>query len=112
MQELIDRLTEKAGISAEQAAKSIETIKDFVKEKFPMLGGAVDNMFASHSPAAEAPKAEEKKAESIMDKISDVIPGQTGEKVEEFTKNAAHKAEEVFDNVKDKISGLFGDDKK
>ena len=115
MQELINRLTQKAGISAEQATKSLETIKDFVKEKFPMLGGAVDNMFAA-SPesvaAAAAPKAEAKKEESVMDKISDVIPGQAGEKVEEFAKNAAHKAEEVFDNVKDKLSGMFGGDKK
>ncbi len=47
MQELIDRLMQNAGLSAEQAAKALETIKDFVKEKFPMLGGAVDNMFAS-----------------------------------------------------------------
>ena len=111
MQELINRLTEKAGISADQAAKSLETIKDFVKEKFPMLGGAVDNMFASapqSSTTVTAPKAEE----SVMDKISDVIPSQTGEKVEEFTKNAAHKAEEVFDSVKDKINGMFGGDKK
>ena len=111
MQELINRLTEKAGISADQASKSLETIKDFVKEKFPMLGGAVDNMFASapqSSTTVTAPKAEE----SVMDKISDVIPSQTGEKVEEFTKNAAHKAEEVFDSVKDKINGMFGGDKK
>ena len=115
MQELINRLTEKAGISAEQATKSIETIKDFVKEKFPMLDGAVDNMFASASPAAAAapiPQTEAKKDESVMDKISDVIPGETGEKVEEFAKNAAHKAEQVFDNVKDKLSGLFSGDKK
>lgn len=47
MQDLINRLTEKAGITTEQAVKSLETIKDFVKEKFPMLGGAVDNMFAT-----------------------------------------------------------------
>ena len=45
MQELIKLLTEKAGITEEQAAKSIETIKDFVKEKFPMMAGAVDNLF-------------------------------------------------------------------
>lgn len=115
MQELINRLTEKAGISEAQATKSLETIKDFVKEKFPMLGGAVDNMFAAtpeNVAAAAAPKAEAKKEESVMDKISDVIPGQAGEKVEEFAKNAAHKAEEVFDNVKDKLSGMFGGDKK
>jgi nucleoid DNA-binding protein len=49
MQELIDKLVANTGITAEQAAKSIETIKDFVKEKFPMLGGAVDNMFGGNS---------------------------------------------------------------
>ncbi|MGC4101504.1 hypothetical protein [Ferruginibacter sp.] len=113
MQELITRLTEKAGISADQATKSLETIKDFVKEKFPMLAGAVDNMFTpSPEATAAATAATAKKDESMMDKISDVIPGQAGEKVEEFAKNAAHKAEEVFDNVKDKISGMFGNDKK
>jgi hypothetical protein len=115
MQELVNRLTKEAGISNEQAIKSIDTIKNFVKEKFPMLGGAVDNMFAA-SPeatvAATAPVVETKKETGIMDKISDVIPGQAGEKVEEFAKNAAHKAEEVFDNVKEKLSDLFSSDKK
>ncbi|MFN8252205.1 MAG: hypothetical protein U0V75_10010 [Ferruginibacter sp.] len=113
MQELINRLTAEAGISAEQAAKSLETIKNFVKEKFPMLGGAVDNMFAATSEtAAAAAPAAEKKEESIMDKISDVIPGEAGEKIEAFAKNAADKAEDVFDNVKDKLSGMFGGEKK
>ena len=115
MQELINRLTEKAGISADQATKTIDTIKEFVKEKFPMLGGAVDNMFAPQAentatqPTTEAPKEEE---HNMMDKISDVIPGQAGEKVEEFAKNAEHKAEEIFGNLKDKLSGLMGGDKK
>lgn len=113
MQELINRLTAEAGISAEQATKSLETIKNFVKEKFPMLGGAVDNMFAgAPEAAAAAAKPEEKKEESIMDKISDVIPGEAGEKIEAFAKNAAGKAEDAFDNVKDKLSGMFGSDKK
>ena len=118
MQELITRLTEKAGISADQANKAIDTIKDFVKEKFPMLSGAVDNMFAgsadTSTPAATAtattaPKAEE---HTMLDKISDVIPGETGQKIEDFAKNAADKAEDVFDSVKDKLSGMFGGDKK
>lgn len=119
MQELITRLTEKAGISADQASKTIDTIKEFVKEKFPMLSGAVDNMFAGSADSAtttaaaasatEAPKAEE---HSMLDKISDVIPGETGEKIEDFAKKAADKAEDVFDSVKDKLSGMFGGDKK
>lgn len=45
MQELIERLQEKAGITEEQAQKVIESVKDFVKEKFPMLEGAVENIF-------------------------------------------------------------------
>jgi hypothetical protein len=112
MNELITRLTEKAGISADQASKAIDTIKDFVKEKFPMMAGAVDNLFAAEATAATATatvvdSAAPKTSESIMDKISDVIPGETGQKVEDFAKDAAHKAEEVFDSVKEKLSGLF-----
>jgi len=110
MQELITRLTEKAGITPVQASLALDTIKDFVKEKFPMLSGAVDNMFASAATeTAEIPKAAEP---SILDKISDVIPGQAGQKTEDFVKNVAEKAEDVFDSAKDKLSGLFGGDKK
>ena len=111
MQELITKLTEKAGISAEQAGKAIDTIKDFVKEKFPMMAGAVDNLFAESAPAA-APAQAKKEETSIMDKISDVIPGDAGQKVEDFAKNAAHKAEDMFEGAKDKLAGLFGGDKK
>lgn len=107
MQDLINRITQKAGITAEQAASAIDTIKDFVKEKFPMMGGAVDNLLASNSSTSGSPAGS-----NIMDKISDVIPGETGQKVEDFAKNAAEKAEDLFDSAKDKLSGLFGGDKK
>jgi hypothetical protein len=36
-----------AKLDAEQAKKAIETIANFVKERFPMLGGAVDQIFAA-----------------------------------------------------------------
>lgn len=49
MQELIDRLVKEAGLTPEQAQQSIETIANFVKEKFPMLGGAVDQIFSGRS---------------------------------------------------------------
>jgi nucleoid DNA-binding protein len=45
MQELIDKLKTEAGLTDEQAKKVIETIKKFVVEKFPMLEGAVNNVF-------------------------------------------------------------------
>jgi len=49
MNELVQKLTAEAGLTPEQAKKAIETIADFVKEKFPMLGGAVDNIFNAGS---------------------------------------------------------------
>lgn len=47
MQELIEKLKTEAGLTDEQAKKAIETIKKFVVEKYPMLEGAVSNVFGS-----------------------------------------------------------------
>ena len=104
MQELINRLTEKAGISAEQANKVLDTVKDFVKEKFPMMAGAVDNLLGADAETAPgtAPTVTTPTENSgFMDKISDFIPGETGQKVEDFAKGAA-----------DKFGDMFGGDKK
>ncbi len=49
MNDLIERLTKEAGLTPDQAKKAVETIASFVKEKFPMLGGAVDNIFSAGS---------------------------------------------------------------
>lgn len=46
-QEIIERLISQAGLSAEQARKALETIAEFVKEKYPMVSGAIDNLFGS-----------------------------------------------------------------
>ena len=43
--ELVERLKTNAGLSDEQAEKVMETMKDFVVEKYPMLSGAVNNVF-------------------------------------------------------------------
>lgn len=43
--ELVERLKAEAGLSDEQANKVIETIKNFVVDKYPMLSGAVNNLF-------------------------------------------------------------------
>jgi hypothetical protein len=45
--ELIERLKSNAGLNDEQASKVIETIKDFVVDKYPMLSGAVNNIFGN-----------------------------------------------------------------
>ena len=45
--ELIEKLKSQAGLNDEQANKVIETIKDFVVDKYPMLSGAVNNIFGN-----------------------------------------------------------------
>lgn len=47
MQELIEKLKAEAGLTDEQAKKAIEAVKNYVIEKFPMLEGAVGNLFGS-----------------------------------------------------------------
>jgi hypothetical protein len=47
MKELLDKLQSAHGLSTEQAQGVLSTISDWVKEQFPMLGGAVDSLFGS-----------------------------------------------------------------
>ncbi len=47
MNELIQRLVTEAGVTPEQAQKCVDSIANFVKEKFPMMGGAVDQLFSA-----------------------------------------------------------------
>jgi hypothetical protein len=118
LQELIQQLQHNHGLSAEQSQGVVSTVTGFIKEKFPMMKDTIENMLASKpaEPQAQATSetaTEEKKEDhSFLDKISDLIPGQAGEKIETFVKGAAHKAEDVFDAVKEKASGLFSGKKE
>lgn len=49
MQELIKKLQELHGLSIEQSQGVLNTIKDFIKQKFPMVAGAIDNLFSNES---------------------------------------------------------------
>jgi len=49
MQELIQRLMAQ-GLTEAQAQKSIEVVKDFAKEKFPVFAGAIEKMFNKYKP--------------------------------------------------------------
>lgn len=102
MQELIQKIISKTGITADQAEQTIETVKEFIKEKVPMVSGAVDKFFTETAHAAG------ETGSSLLDKISDVIPGDIGEKIEQFAKDNSDKAEDVIDSMKDKLSGLLG----
>ncbi|HMR81591.1 MAG TPA: hypothetical protein PKE30_00565 [Niabella sp.] len=47
MNELVEKLKAEAGLTDEQATKALEAIKNYVVEKFPMLEGAVGNLFGN-----------------------------------------------------------------
>lgn len=106
MEELIQKLQNIHGLSAEQSQGILGTISSYIKEKFPMVGGAIDNLFppgTTPAPGTTAAGAQATAANApsgsgdILDKISDFIPGSTGEKIEEF--------------AKEKLGGIFGGNK-
>lgn len=45
MKELIEKMMNEAGLTEEQARKALVAVRNYVVEKFPMLEGAVDNVF-------------------------------------------------------------------
>ena len=47
MNDLIERLVAEANLTPEQAQKAEEVIANYEKEQFPMIGGAVDQIFKS-----------------------------------------------------------------
>jgi hypothetical protein len=96
MEELIQKLQSLHGLSAEQSHGILQTITGYIKEKFPMVAGAIDNLFQTGAPAtAHAGTAETaREGGGLLDKISDFIPGATGEKIEEL--------------AKEKLGGIFG----
>ena len=53
MKELISRLNQQAGLTDEQAMKAIEVIKQFAKEQFPIMAGAIDKLFDKYNTAGK-----------------------------------------------------------
>ncbi len=101
MQELIEKLQNEHGLDPAKSYGILTTIKDFIKEKFPMMAGSIDGLFPAQSTTATGDTGTTdgpaQKGGSFLDKISDFIPGETGEKAEQF--------------AKDKLGGMFSDNK-
>ncbi len=107
MEELLKKLQTQHGLSADQSQSILNTITGFIKEKFPMVSGAIDNLFQSGTtPSGPGTTPSEVNSpvdstapdsSNIMDKISDIVPGATGQKIEDF--------------AKDNLSSFFGNKK-
>jgi hypothetical protein len=44
MEEVVNRVADRAGISRDQAQKAVETVSNFIKEKAPAIGSQLDNL--------------------------------------------------------------------
>ncbi|MFB6457478.1 hypothetical protein ACE38W_19565 [Chitinophaga sp. Hz27] len=96
MQELIQQLQEKVGLTAEQATQSIDVIKEYVKGKLPpFIAGTVDSWFAGM-----AGKTEEK-GDGIMDKAGDFLD-HAKDTAEDWAEAAKNKVTDFFNKEKDK----------
>lgn len=71
MEELLQRLQDAHGLSLEQSHGILNTITNYIKEKFPMVAGAVDNIFPPGNAASAAQAADStiKDGGSFSDKI-------------------------------------------
>ncbi len=105
MNHLIEELKAKAGLTEEQAVKSIQTLTEFIKSKVPpMMHGMIDSFMASE--------------ESVMDKMKDVA-GTAKENMEHFAKDAGdkmadwgHKAQDAAKDALDKLNNMMKKDDK
>ncbi|MBO9561888.1 MAG: hypothetical protein J7621_03905 [Niastella sp.] len=52
MDELIKKLMAE-GLTEQQAYKTVEIIKNFAKEKFPIFGGAIDKVFDKYAKKSD-----------------------------------------------------------
>jgi len=44
MQELIKNIAANTGISTDKASEVLQTVSEFIKEKYPLLAGTVDSV--------------------------------------------------------------------
>lgn len=44
MHDLVNNIADKTGISADKASEVLQTVSEFVKEKYPLLAGIVDSV--------------------------------------------------------------------
>jgi hypothetical protein len=49
MQELISRISTQVGITEDQSKKVMNVISDFIKEKYPAVGGMMDNLLSQQA---------------------------------------------------------------
>jgi len=49
MQDLVNNIAAKTGISTDKASEVLQTVSEFIKEKYPLLADTVDSVLDSAS---------------------------------------------------------------
>ena len=82
LEELIQKLQNEHGISAEQSHGVINSVTEFIKEKFPMVGGMLDNLLIHQSNSPQGPTGDVNENnntnESTMGKLEDFAKSKLG----------------------------------
>lgn len=113
MKEYINELQEKAGLTAEQAKKAIETIVAKVKSKVPeSFHGSIDSIFGE-----EASETFQQKARSFSDQAEEKIKefrsqakeqiSKLADEAEDIAGEVKDRAEDIVKDMSDKLSGMF-----
>jgi hypothetical protein len=94
MQELIQNIMAKAGISEQQATVAVNTTKDFIRSKVPpMATGMVDQFFSGTFDPSAALKAAASQQSDFMSKAREAAE-DAREKIADFTEDAIDKGSE------------------
>ncbi len=112
MKELISRLTSQAGLTEEQAANALSTMKEYLSEKFPMLEDMMEKMIGSEDESTSTEATSGVENESLTDKAGDML-SSVKDKASELLdsdklEGLADNASEMADEAINKIKGLFG----
>jgi hypothetical protein len=121
MEELLQQLKEKAGLTEEQSLQSLHVIKDYIRSKVPpMMHGLIDNFLgAALPPDMPAPASAKTDTAADADKVTEEakekiegIAQEAKENVEEFAKEATQKidqwAEKSETAARDAVAKLKG----
>lgn len=117
MQEYIQELQEKAGLTEEQATKAMAVLLAKIKSKVPeAFHGIIDNLFADKKKREEGSFQDKYKdfseqvnenfqkfSKQAREEMSDVA-----DKAEDFAGDIQKRSDEAIKELGDKLSGLFG----
>ncbi|MEO6830747.1 MAG: hypothetical protein ABI378_00880 [Chitinophagaceae bacterium] len=106
MQELIQQIAAKAGITEEQALIAANTTKDFIKGKVPPpVAGMVDQFFSGNFDPTAAMKSATSQQADWMDKAKQTAK-ETGDKLSDMADDATEKISGFAHDAVDKSSAM------